>query len=157
MSLRSLGSSSSSARASRHTSPPARPPATAPASSPKSEGTRPEGSTTGETGADDSKEKQALMKSHPGLKFAEHVVKADDDLTDLAVRFGTSEAEIKRYNRRVVFDRLDNVLGDTIFIPMSMDLETFPDQRPLEQKAINVEAFALLAFQAKRQECCFRS
>jgi hypothetical protein len=38
---------------------------------------------------------------HLGVRFAEHLVKADDDLTDLAVRYSSSEAEIRRFNRRV--------------------------------------------------------
>jgi len=74
---------------------------------------------------------------HPGVEFIRHQVKPSDDLTVLAIRYGTTESEIRRYNRRVVFDSLENVLFDFILIPIDGNEvrrgNTFPDQRPEEQ------------------------
>jgi len=51
------------------------------------------------------------------VKFIAHKVHPDDSLSALAVRYYTTEEAIRQYNRRVVFDTLDNVTGDIIQIP----------------------------------------
>ena len=51
------------------------------------------------------------------ITLVKHKVVPGDDLTDLAVRYGSSVASIKAANRRIVFEVLDNVWGETIDIP----------------------------------------
>lgn len=51
------------------------------------------------------------------ISLVKHKVLPGDDLTDLAVRYGSSVASIKAANRRIVFEVLDNVWGETINIP----------------------------------------
>ena len=51
-----------------------------------------------------------------------------DDLVDLAVRYDTTPELIRRHNRRVVFQHLDNVHGEYIHIPVS---DTFVLPQPV--------------------------
>lgn len=82
----------------------------------------------------------------PQINFIEHLVVWDDDLTDLAVRYGTEESEIRRYNRRIVFDNLANVEGELIKIPVANGTtkEDFPDQRVIREDAPVVDRTAYL-------------
>lgn len=63
--------------------------------------------------------KLAACFTEPDHTLIDHVVKDDDDLTALAVRYDLSEGEIRRFNRKVVFDHLLNVVGDTLKIPVT--------------------------------------
>jgi len=58
----------------------------------------------------------------PNTKFVEHKVRAADDLDlwNIAAMYGVRPEDIRRYNRRVVFDYLDNVIGETIYIPINV-------------------------------------
>jgi len=58
----------------------------------------------------------------PNIKFLEYKVRASDDMDvwHLAAGYGVSVDAIRRYNRRVVFDYLDNVIGETIYIPLNV-------------------------------------
>jgi len=51
------------------------------------------------------------------LQFVRHKVVATDDLYALAVQHGTSVESIRQFNRRVIFDYLDNVLNEWLLIP----------------------------------------
>jgi len=59
----------------------------------------------------------------PNVKFLEYKVNASDDMDvwHLAATYGVSVDAIRRYNRRVVFDYLDNVIGETIYIPLNVN------------------------------------
>jgi len=61
--------------------------------------------------------------SDPNVKFLEYKVRASDDMDvwHLAATYGISVDSIRRYNRRVVFDYLDNVIGETIYIPLNVN------------------------------------
>ena len=61
----------------------------------------------------------ALLESSVGSqRFVDHLVVPGDDLVDLAVRYDTSVELIRRHNRRVVFEQLDNVLNEVLHIPV---------------------------------------
>ena len=57
-----------------------------------------------------------------------HLVVPTDDLVDLALRYDTTVEAIRRHNRRVVFQHLDNVMGEFLHIPVSeaFQLPTLP-------------------------------
>ena len=56
-------------------------------------------------------------------RLVRHMVQPTDDLVDLALRYDTTVAAIRRYNRRVVFEQLDNVVGEQIHIPVTQSLQ----------------------------------
>lgn len=77
-----------------------------------------------------------------------HLVLPSDDLTELAVRYGTSEAQIKSHNRRIVFRVLDNVVGQHIIIPATcgfqqqdIDPDAIANERELNRQFHLVEEF----------------
>jgi len=75
----------------------------------------------------------------PNVKFLEYKVRASDDmdLWHLAATYGVSPDDIRRYNRRVVFDYLDNVIGETIYIPINVkEGDHIPKQPESDPKKI---------------------
>ena len=61
------------------------------------------------------------LHTSAGKRIIRHRVQAHDDLCNLAVHYGTSIAAIRRLNRQIVFDYLDNCIGDTISIEVDHD------------------------------------
>jgi hypothetical protein len=59
-----------------------------------------------------------LDDSVPSQRFVDHLVVPEDDLVDLALRYDTEVQLIRRHNRRVVFQHLDNVVGEVLRIPV---------------------------------------
>jgi hypothetical protein len=91
----------------------------------------------------------------PDKKFLRHVVTADSDLYNLAIQYGSSIPEIRRHNRRVVFEYLDNLIGEYIHIPVDPSLYSLHEkeishsnnQENLQQQAvINREQQAIASF-----------
>jgi hypothetical protein len=75
--------------------------------------------TTGTDNKDKEKEKPKEDTLNKSGKFLEHVVEADDDIVFLAVRYGVSVQEIRKYNRRAVFgDALTHLVGEILYIPL---------------------------------------
>ena len=64
----------------------------------------------------------------PGQRFVRHLVQPDDDLVDLALRYDTTPGLIRQHNRRLVFDRTDNVTGEAILIPVPAAFVLLPTQ-----------------------------
>jgi hypothetical protein len=57
---------------------------------------------------------EVVLPEREPIRIIQHRVSAGDDLTDLAVRYGSSVAAIMAANRRVVWEQtLDNVLGQS--------------------------------------------
>ena len=85
------------------------------------------------------------------LQLVKHLVLPGDDLTDLAVKYGSSVASIKAANRRIVFEVLDNVLGQEITIPATrVPVDTPRDPAEVAEAAQrNQQFFARRSFQAK--------
>lgn len=82
------------------------------------------------------------------ISLVKHKVLPGDDLTDLAVRYGSSVASIKAANRRIVFEVLDNVWGEVIDIPATrvpVDAPVDPAASALAAKR-NQEFFARRSF-----------
>jgi hypothetical protein len=75
----------------------------------------------------------------PNMKFLEYKVRATDDLDvwNIAATYGVRVEDIRRYNRRVVFDYLDNVIGETIYIPINVqEGDHIPKQPEADPKKI---------------------
>jgi len=75
----------------------------------------------------------------PNTKFIEYQVRAADDLDlwNVAATYGVRVEDIRRYNRRVVFDYLDNVIGETIYIPINVqEGDHIPKQPESDPKKI---------------------
>jgi len=75
----------------------------------------------------------------PNTKFIEYKVRASDDLDlwNVAATYGVRVEDIRRYNRRVVFDYLDNVIGETIYIPINVqEGDHIPKQPEADPKKI---------------------
>ena len=94
---------------------------------------------------------------YPGQLFFPHLVTSSDDLVSLAVRFGTTPDLIRRYNRKVVFDHLDNVVGDEILIPVKNG--AVPPKQPLtsedeDSERMRIEAIAVRAFLSSAKDQC---
>jgi len=68
------------------------------------------------------------------VKFISHKVHPDDSLAALAVRYYTTEESIRQYNRRVVFDSLDNVTGDILQIPCHVSESDLPPPDPTKEE-----------------------
>jgi len=87
---------------------------------------------------------------HPGVEFIRHHVELNDDLVDISVRYNTTPGSIRRYNRKLVFDSLENVMFDWLIIPIDGDEvrkgNTFPDRRPPEQRVVDKKANMLRHF-----------
>ena len=58
-------------------------------------------------------------EADPSQKMVRHLVVPTDDLVDLALRYDTTVESIRRHNRRVVFQHLDNVMSEYIHIPVA--------------------------------------
>lgn len=71
--------------------------------------------------------------SAPPIRHIRHRVEVGDDLTALAVRYGTTEAQIKSLNRRIVFQVLDNVVGELITIPATSNFRNEQEETPEER------------------------
>ena len=67
-------------------------------------------------------------ENDPSQKMVRHLVVPTDDLVDLALRYDTTVEAIRRHNRRVVFQHLDNVMNEYIHIPVkeSFQLPVLP-------------------------------
>lgn len=71
----------------------------------------------------------------PPVRHIRHRVEVGDDLTALAVRYGTTEAQIKSLNRRIVFQVLDNVVGEFITIPATSHFRADQEAETPEERA----------------------
>ena len=58
-------------------------------------------------------------ENDPSQKLVRHLVVPTDDLVDLALRYDSTVEAIRRHNRRVVFQHLDNVHNEYIHIPVN--------------------------------------
>jgi len=81
-------------------------------------------------------------------RFHAHKVHPSDTLDGLAVRYNTTVSQIRRYNRRIVFDTLDNVFGDNIFIPKNGEVGLAPVDPKLEEQRIKKEKIRTFLFRA---------
>jgi len=63
-------------------------------------------------------EADCLVYGPTGDKFVRHLVDRNESITSLVVKYDTEEDLIRRYNRTMIFDHLDNLHGDFIFIPV---------------------------------------
>ena len=82
----------------------------------------------------------AYNEQFPAQKFVRHLVVPTDDLVDLAVRYDTTPELIRRHNRRVVFQHLDNVMGEYIHIPVKEGFELPRVLEPVGGVAVEEEA-----------------
>ena len=62
-------------------------------------------------------------EADPSQKMVRHLVVPTDDLVDLALRYDTTVEAIRRHNRRVVFQHLDNIMNEYIHIPVSQSFQ----------------------------------
>jgi len=58
----------------------------------------------------------------PSIKFVEHKLTPTEDLSiwSIAAMYGVSPDAIQRYNRRAVFEYLDNMIGEILYIPVNV-------------------------------------
>jgi hypothetical protein len=54
-----------------------------------------------------------------GDRFIKHRVDRSESVMGLVCRYDCEEGLIRRYNRNVIFEALDNCHGDDIFIPVN--------------------------------------
>jgi len=53
-----------------------------------------------------------------GDKFVRHLVDRSESLTALVIKYDTEEDLVRRYNRTMIFEHLDNLHGEYIYIPV---------------------------------------
>lgn len=103
--------------------------------------------TTEESSSQSIKTRQLLTdqfvinEKFPEKRFIRHLVRPCDDLVDLAVRYRCSVSEIRQFNRRVVFEYLDNVMGEYIHIPIPDDFvfpRVDPNEKPGDERDLEV-------------------
>lgn len=107
----------------------------------------------------------------PGMKFIEHTVEQNDDLTGLAMqcvlcvhvafasalslcsarlllRYDTLPSLIRQYNPRAIVKSLDHLVGSKLLIPMSKDSTVVAENRELDEatKKRRKEHYAINAF-----------
>jgi len=95
-----------------------------------------------------SSSSEMKLDEETAKKFHAHKVHPSDTLDGLAVRYNTTVSQIRRYNRRIVFDTLDNVFGDTIFIPRNGEVGIAPVDPKLEEERIKKEKMRAFLFKA---------
>lgn len=90
----------------------------------------------------------AEIVSLPGSesKFYCHTVVSTDDVTSLAMHYGTLPSVIKQFNPRArVFNHLDHMIGQKLYIPVDPSTTDIPAINPADEKKRS-EYFAVLAF-----------
>lgn len=90
------------------------------------------------------------VSRQPPVVMVSHLVQKTDDLTDLAVRYGTTISQIRSLNPRVFEQGLDNVMNEVITIPATRSIPTKEDPavaaRLAEHAEINRRAKAMDEF-----------
>lgn len=80
-----------------------------------------------------------------GHKFYVHTVQRDDDVTSLAMHYGTLPSVIKQHNPRArCFNHLDHMIGEKLYIPV--DLNNLVTVRAPSEEKKRREHFAIMAF-----------
>jgi len=86
----------------------------------------------------EDKEKEEQPKNRrpndPNIKWVEHKVTVTEDMSiwAVAVMYGVTPDEIRQFNRNVCFEYLDNVVGETLYIPINIKDGDRPIRKPVE-------------------------